>query len=179
MTNEKESTMAKSRSTRARPGRSESSSSGSGRYDSERSTSGSRYENERDESSYGEQEFKRGSNGGPLARSRSRSYDGGDERDTTGFMSRVGRTFSDMDFEKVMVLLNISLALAIVIKQSKDQDRARKGQPLRSAVSILNHYLNEGQELTESQRASLADIKQDLRKLYEREEEEAYSSSGG
>jgi RecG-like helicase len=84
-----------------------------------------------------------------------------------------------MDFEKAMVLLNVALAVAIVIKQSKDQDRSRKGQPLRSAVSILNHYLNEGQELTESQRASLADIKKDMRKLYAPEDEESYSPAGG
>ncbi|HXS10845.1 MAG TPA: DUF3175 domain-containing protein [Candidatus Krumholzibacteria bacterium] len=165
--------MAKSRSTRGRPVRQEGSrSSASGRYDSERITSGSRYEGGQGRS---EQDNERGSNGGP----RSRSLDYKDERDTPGFVSRVGRTFSEMDFEKAMVLLNVALAVAIVIKQSKDQDRSRKGQPLRSAVSILNHYLNEGQELTESQRASLADIKKDMRKLYAPEDEESYSPAGG
>ena len=168
--------MAKTRSTRARPGRNEGSRSSSGRHNSERSTSsGSNYESEYGGGLYREQEQERGSNGGP----RSRSYDGEDERDPNSFMSRMGRTFSEMDFEKAMILLNIALAVAVVIKQSKDKDRGRKGQPLRSAVSILNHYLNEGEEMTESQRTSLADIKQDLRKLYERGEEESYSPSGG
>lgn len=159
--------MAKSRST---PGRTVRSAEARGRFDSERVARGARREIGQDEND--REEYGRGSNGGP------RSYDS-DERDPNSFMSRMGRTFSEMDFEKAMVLLNIALAVAVVIKQSKDKDRGRKGQPLRSAVSILNHYLNEGEELTESQRSSLADIKQDLRKLYEREEEKSYSPSGG
>jgi hypothetical protein len=39
----------------------------------------------------------------------------------------------------------------------------------------LNHYLNEGGGLSDSQRATLEDIKEELRGLYEREDDEMMS----
>jgi len=165
--------MAKSRSTPGRPGRHEGSRRSSGpRYESERSSpGGSRYGSEYSASTYGEQELERETNGG----SRSRSYDYEDE--SRGFVRRMGRKFSEMDMEKAMILLHTALAIAIVIKQSRDRDRGRRGEPFRSAVSVLNHYLNEGRELSDAQRATLEDIKDELRMLYDREEEESYSPS--
>ena len=164
--------MAKSRSTRGRSGRYQGSRSAGGRYDSERSPSGARYGTEFGSSPYrDEQDYERDSNGG----SRSLSYDYEDE---PGFVRRVGQKFSRMDIEKAMILLHTALAIAIVIKQSRDRDRGRRGEPFRSAVSVLNHYLNEGRELSDAQRATLQDIKNELRMLYEREDEESYSPSG-
>jgi Flp pilus assembly protein TadB len=90
-------------------------------------------------------------------------------------VKRVGSTFSRMDLEKAMVLLHTALAIAIVIKQSRDRNRGRKGEPFRSAVSVLNHYLNEGGGLSDSQRTTLEDIKEELRSLYEREDDEMMS----
>jgi hypothetical protein len=164
--------MAKSRSTsRSRSGRLESARSnvGSASSRSDRDEYRTDYNRERD--------YERGSNGG----SRSRSYDydedmGGEER---GFVKRMGSKISRIDLEKAMVLLHTALAVAIVIKQSRDRDRGRKGEPFRSAVSVLNHYLNEGRELSDSQRETLEDIKRELRLLYEREEDEMMSPSGG
>jgi Flp pilus assembly protein TadB len=94
-------------------------------------------------------------------------------------VKRVGNKVSKMDLEKAMVLLHTALAIAIVIKQSRDRNRGRKGEPFRSAVSVLNHYLNDGGGLSDSQRATLEDIKEELRTLYEREEDEMMSPSGG
>jgi Protein of unknown function (DUF3175) len=165
--------MAKHRSTsRSRSGRPESGRSGG-------TAAGSRYDSDEYRSGYNrEQDYERGGNGG----SRSRvSYDyddeyGGERR--RSFVKRVGSKFSEMDLEKAMVLLHTALAVAIVIKQSRDRNRGRKGEPFRSAVSVLNHYLNEGGGLSDSQRATLEDIKEELRALYEREDEEMMSTSG-
>ena len=42
-------------------------------------------------------------------------------------------------------------------------------------MSDLTYYLNEGRELSEMQRATLEDIKDELRRLYNREEAEMMS----
>jgi Flp pilus assembly protein TadB len=84
-------------------------------------------------------------------------------------VKQVGNKFSGMDLEKAMVLLHTALAIAIVIKQSRSKKSPRKAEPFRSAVSVLNHYLNEGRELTEMQRETLEDIKEELRMLSEHE----------
>ena len=164
--------MAKKRSSsrnaeRPVSGRSNSDNTG-GRYDRDEYRSDDNRERDDD----------RGSNGG----SRSRSYRDYEDRaggEHLGFVKRMGNTFSNMDLEKAMVLLHTALAVAIVVKQSRDRNRERKGEPFRSAVSVLNHYLNEGRELSDSQRATLQDIKEELRMLYEREDEEMMSPSGG
>jgi hypothetical protein len=148
--------MPKTRSTRSR----------SGRYGSTRVSEPSRRKGSRGRLP-GDH---RGSNGG------SRSHDHDDEiRGERNFVKRVGSKFSEIDLEKAMVLLHTALAVAIVIKQSKSRSSPRKAEPFRSAVSVLNHYLNEGRELTEMQRATLADIKEELRMLNEREDDEMMS----
>ena len=151
--------MAKKRSTRSRSGRLESTRGReSGRYDRQGSF---------DRSS----DYERGSNGG----SRSYVYDDESRGEHRNFVKRVGSKFSGMDLEKAMVLLHTALAIAIVIKQSRNRRGPRKAEPFRSAVSVLNHYLNEGRELTEMQRATLEDIKEELRMLYERDDDEMMS----
>jgi hypothetical protein len=159
--------MAKNRSTsRSRSLRSESGRTGG-------SMAGSRYDVD-DRSGYNrEPDYERGGNGGY-------HYDeeyGGEHR--LSFVKRVGNKFSEMDLEKAMVLLHTALAVAIVIKQSRDRNRGRKGEPFRSAVSVLNHYLNDGGGLSDSQRATLEDIKEELRALYQREDDEMMSPSRG
>jgi hypothetical protein len=154
--------MAKSRSSnRSRTGRHES-----GRAARDQGEYGSGYHREED--------YDRGGNGGSPP-----DYYDEERGQRRSFVRSVGRKFSEMDLEKAMVLLHTALAIAIVIKQSRDRSRGRRGEPFRSAVSVLNHYLNEGRELSEAQRATLEDIKEELRMLYEREEDEAYSPSGG
>ena len=159
--------MPKNRSTnRSRSGRSESGRTGS-------TTQGRRYEEDYRADDEREPDYEREGNGG--SRPRSYGYDdsyGGERR---SFVKKVGSQFSRMDLEKAMVLLHTALAIAIVIKQSRDRNRGRKGEPFRSAVSVLNHYLNEGGGLSDSQRATLEDIKEELRTLYEREEDEMMS----
>ena len=88
----------------------------------------------------------------------------------------VGSKVGGMDLDKALVLLHTALALAIVIKQTRSRgNRPRKAEPFRSAMSVLNYYLNEGRELSEMQRATLEDIKEELRMLYNREDDEMMS----
>lgn len=121
-------------------------------------------------------DYERGSNGG------SRYRDEYDEppRGRRNMARRVGRAVGSkvggMDLDKALVLLHTALALAIVIKQTRSRGaRPRKAEPFRSAMSVLNYYLNEGRELSEMQRATLEDIKEELRMLYNREDEEMMS----
>ena len=120
---------------------------------------------------------ERGPNGG--ARFVEGDFETGRRRSA---VKRVGREVkskvSGMDLDKVLVLLHAALAIAIVVKQTKDRGRPRKSAPFRSAMSVLNYYLNEGRELSEMQRATLEDIKEELRMLYNREEDEMMTPTG-
>jgi Flp pilus assembly protein TadB len=97
-------------------------------------------------------------------------------------VKRVGSTVSEkvggMDIDKALVLLHAALALAIVVKQTRSRKQPRKAEPFRSAMSVLNYYLNEGRELSETQRATLEDIKEELRMVYNRNDDEMISPAG-
>jgi hypothetical protein len=121
-----------------------------------------------------EREFEREGNGGQ----RYDEYEGerGGRRNAVKRVGRaVGEKVGGMDLDKALVLLHTALALAIVIKQTRSRGQQRKAEPFRSAMSVLNYYLNEGRELSEMQRATLEDIKEELRMLYNREEDEMMS----
>jgi hypothetical protein len=121
-------------------------------------------------------EYERGyDNGGP-------QFEREDDREVSrgrSFAKRVGSALDErvggMDIDKALVLLHTALAVAIVIKQTRDRGPRRKAEPFRSAMSVLNYYLNEGRDLSEMQRATLEDIKEELRMLYNREDEEMMS----
>ena len=123
-------------------------------------------------------DYEREENGGSRYRE-----DSSGERDRRNMVRRVGSAVGNkmgsMDLDKALVLLHTALALAIVIKQTRSHGRPRKAEPFRSAMSVLNYYLNEGRELSEMQRATLEDIKEELRLLYQREEDEMMSPAGG
>ena len=140
-----------------------------GRGGSSRSSSrGGQYEREF------ERELDREGNGGHQYE----EYEGGrgGRRNVVKRMgSAVGSKVGGMDLDKALVLLHTALALAIVIKQTRSRGQQRKAEPFRSAMSVLNYYLNEGRELSEMQRATLEDIKEELRMLYNREEDEMMS----
>jgi hypothetical protein len=90
--------------------------------------------------------------------------------------STIGEKVGKVDLEKAMVLLHTALAIALVIKQRKNRTNPRKAEPFRSALGVLNYYLNGESDLTEMQRATLEDIKDELRALYAREDSEMSSA---
>jgi hypothetical protein len=60
-------------------------------------------------------------------------------------------------------------AIARSLKRSAEGSRARKSSPFRSAMSMLNFYVNRaGKKLSPTRRRTLAAAKNELRALYER-----------
>ncbi len=61
-------------------------------------------------------------------------------------------------------------AVAASVKRSSDRSNRRKSEPFRSAMSVLNFYINRaGKNLPASQRKVLEKAKSELRALYGRE----------
>ena len=61
-------------------------------------------------------------------------------------------------------------SIARSLKRSAEQSRRRKSDPFRSAMSMLNFYINRaGKNLSKTRRARLEQAKEELRDLYHRE----------
>ena len=60
--------------------------------------------------------------------------------------------------------------IARSLKRSAERSRRRKSNPFRSAMSMLNFYINRaGKGLSKTRRARLESAKEELRDLYHRE----------
>ncbi len=60
-------------------------------------------------------------------------------------------------------------AIAASLKRSAERSRRRKAEPFRSAMSMLNFYINRGgRNLTASRRRVLEQAKEELRGLFGR-----------
>ena len=58
-------------------------------------------------------------------------------------------------------------SIARSLKRSADRSRRRKSDPFRSAMSMLNFYINRaGKGLSKTRRARLEAAKNELRRLY-------------
>ena len=61
-------------------------------------------------------------------------------------------------------------SIARSLKRSAENSRRRKSNPFRSAMSMLNFYINRaGKGLSKTRRARLEAAKEELRDLYHRE----------
>lgn len=57
--------------------------------------------------------------------------------------------------------------IALSLKRSADRSGRRKSEPFRSAMSMLNLYINRaGKNLPKKRKATLEQAKDELRKLY-------------
>jgi post-segregation antitoxin (ccd killing protein) len=82
---------------------------------------------------------------------------------------RVTATSNALDLDKRVFSLQSSRAIAQSLKRSADRSRRRKSEPFRSAMSMLNFYINRaGAKLSKTRRARLEGAKNELRKLYGR-----------
>lgn len=62
-------------------------------------------------------------------------------------------------------------AIALSLKRSAEKSHRRKSTPFRSAMSMLNFYINRaGKNLSASRRAKLDAAKEELRKVFRRAE---------
>jgi hypothetical protein len=82
---------------------------------------------------------------------------------------RVTATSDALDLDKGVFSLESSRAIARSLKRSADRSGRRKSEPFRSAMSMLNFYINRaGRKLSKTRCARLEGAKDELRKLYGR-----------
>jgi hypothetical protein len=80
---------------------------------------------------------------------------------------RVTETSNALDLEPGVFSRDDPRSIARSLKRSAEQSKRRKAQPFRSAISMLNFYINRaGRNLSARRRASLKAAKDELRALY-------------
>jgi len=88
---------------------------------------------------------------------------------TRRWSQRVTDTSDALDLERGVFSLNDPRAIARSLKRSAERSRRRKAEPFRSAMSMLNFYINRaGRKLPKSRRSRLEKAKDELRRLYQR-----------
>jgi hypothetical protein len=80
---------------------------------------------------------------------------------------RVTETSDALDLGKGVFSLDSARRIALSLKRSADRSSRRKADPFRSAMSMLNFYINRaGRKLPKTRRARLESAKGELRRLY-------------
>ena len=75
-----------------------------------------------------------------------------------------------LDLEKGVFALKDPKKIALSLKRSAERSIRRKSDPYRSAMSMLNFYLNRaGKHLSDVDRGRLEKAKDELRRLFHRE----------
>ncbi|HSD43830.1 MAG TPA: DUF3175 domain-containing protein [Burkholderiales bacterium] len=81
---------------------------------------------------------------------------------------RVTETSNALDLEPGVFALDDPRQIARSLKRSAERSRRRKTDPFRSAMSMLNFYVNRaGTQLPAAQRARLEAAKDELRALFD------------
>jgi len=84
---------------------------------------------------------------------------------------KVTQTSNAMDLEKDVFKQKNPKAIAKSVKRSAEKSKRKKAGPFQSAMSMINFYENRGgKNLKASQKKVLDNSKDELRKLYGREE---------
>lgn len=82
---------------------------------------------------------------------------------------RVAETSDALDLEPGVFTLDDPRDIALSLKRSAERSRRRKADPFRSAMSMLNFYINRaGRKLAAEPRRRLEAAKDELRALYGR-----------
>ncbi|MDP4132346.1 MAG: DUF3175 domain-containing protein [Bacteroidota bacterium] len=85
--------------------------------------------------------------------------------------AKVTRESNALDLEKGVFAGNDPREIARSLRRSAIHSHRRKGTPFQSAMSMLNFYINRaGKNLSEEKIAILEKVKEELRKLFHREE---------
>jgi len=88
---------------------------------------------------------------------------------TRRWSQRVTDTSDALNLDRGVFSLKDPRAIARSLKRSADRSRRRKVEPFRSAMSMLNFYINRaGRKLPQSRRTHLERAKEELRRLYHR-----------
>jgi hypothetical protein len=88
---------------------------------------------------------------------------------TKRWSQHVTDTSDALDLDSGVFSLKDPRAIARSLKRSAERSRRRKADPFRSAMSMLNFYINRaGRKLPKSRRSRLEKAKDELRRLYQR-----------
>jgi Protein of unknown function (DUF3175) len=80
---------------------------------------------------------------------------------------RVTQHSNAMDLERGVFALQDPHKIALSLKRSADRSTRRKSEPFRSAMSMLNFYINRaGRKLPKERKNILRRAKDELRALY-------------
>jgi hypothetical protein len=80
---------------------------------------------------------------------------------------RVTESSDALDLDKGVFSLDSPRRIALSLKRSAERSRRRKADPFRSAMSMLNFYINRaGRKLPKTRRTRLEAAKGELRRLY-------------
>ncbi len=92
------------------------------------------------------------------------------EPDKKRWSQHVTQTSFALDLDKGVFTWDDPRRIARSLKRSAERSTARKTTPFRSAMSMLNFYINRaGANLPEGQRKNLEAAKDELRALYGKE----------
>jgi translation initiation factor 2 alpha subunit (eIF-2alpha) len=81
------------------------------------------------------------------------------------------RRSNALDLEAGVFTKRSPRAVALSLKRSAERSKRRKSTPFRSAMSMLTFYINRaGRRLSKSQRQVLERAKDELRRLYGKED---------
>ena len=83
---------------------------------------------------------------------------------------RVTETSDALDLDKGVFSLDSPRRIALSLKRSAERSRRRKADPFRSAMSMLNFYINRGgRNLSPTRKRLLERAKPELRKAFGRD----------
>jgi len=100
--------------------------------------------------------------------------------DTRRWSDRVTRESNALTLEKGVFTKRSARAIALSLKRSAERSRRRKSTPLRSAMSMLNFYVNRmGANLSAARRSVLERAKGELREAFGADAGPRDSSSRG
>lgn len=84
--------------------------------------------------------------------------------------AEVARTSDALDLEQGVFALRSPRQIAASLKRSAERSRRRKADPFRSAMSMLNYFINRaGRNLSPERRRILEQAKMALRKEFGRD----------
>jgi hypothetical protein len=88
---------------------------------------------------------------------------------TRRWSGKVTATSNAMDLQRDVFKQSNPRRIAQSLKRSAEQSRRRKSEPYRSAMSMLNFYINRaGRKLPKRQRTVLERAKDELRRAFHR-----------
>ena len=92
------------------------------------------------------------------------------KRKVNRWSRRVTETSNALDLDSGVFSRDDPRSIARSLKRSADRSKRRKSSPFRSAMSMLNFYINRaGKNLSEARLKRLEAAKEELRSLFNRE----------